>query len=115
MEGKGGIGVKEKPSKKSGVVECIDCHKGVVSKKKDTFDTIKKRCIECHDQSYGEMAIRWKATHEELLKRLAPKLAKVKEEIEKVEKRGRPYLRLQEALWRGGVQLPVGQEGRWDS
>ena len=88
MEGKGGLGVKDKPSNKLGVVECIDCHKGVVSKKKDSFDTIKKRCMECHDQSYGDMAARWKTASEELLKKLTPKLANVKEEIEKVEKRG---------------------------
>jgi hypothetical protein len=88
VEGKGGLGVKEKPSIKLGVVECVDCHKGVVSKKKETFDTIKKRCIECHDQSYGEMAVRWKTTSEELVKKVAPKLVRVKEEIEKIEKRG---------------------------
>jgi hypothetical protein len=88
VEGKGGLGAKEKPSIKLGVVECVDCHKGVVSKKKETFDTIKKRCIECHDQSYGEMAVRWKTTSEELVKKVVPKLLRVKEEIEKIEKRG---------------------------
>ena len=70
------------------VVECIDCHRGVAAKKKDTFDAIKKRCIECHDQSYGEMAIRWKATSEDLLKKLAPKLAQVKGEIDRIDRRG---------------------------
>ena len=88
VEGKGGIGIKEKPSNKLGVVECVDCHKGVVSKKKDVFDTLKKRCIECHDQSYGEMAVRWKTTSEELLKKVGQKMGRVKEEIDKVEKRG---------------------------
>ncbi|OGP89679.1 MAG: hypothetical protein A2156_00515 [Deltaproteobacteria bacterium RBG_16_48_10] len=88
VEGKGGLGVKEKPSNKLGVVECIDCHKGVLSKKKDTFDAIKKRCIECHDQSYGETAVRWKTTGEDLLKKVVPKLEQVKEEIDKIEKRG---------------------------
>jgi hypothetical protein len=88
IQGKGGIGVKERPSNKLDVVECIDCHRGVPAKKKDTFDGIKKRCIECHDQSYGEMAVRWKTTYEELLKKLAPKLAQVKEEIERIDRRG---------------------------
>jgi len=88
MEGKGGLGVKEKPSKKLGVVECVECHKGVVSKKKDTLDTIKKRCVECHDQGYGEMALRWKAKSEEILKKVAPKLDQIREEIDKVDKRG---------------------------
>jgi hypothetical protein len=60
----------------------------VVAKRKDTFDTMKKRCIECHDQSYGEMAVQWKTTSEELLKKLTPKIAQVKEEINRIEKRG---------------------------
>ena len=88
LEGKGGLGVKENPSKKLGTVQCIDCHKGVVSKKKESFDTIKKRCIECHDPSYGDIAVRWKTADDELLKKLAPKLEQVREEIEKIEKRG---------------------------
>jgi hypothetical protein len=88
LEGKGGLGVKENPSKKLGTVQCIDCHKGVVSKKKESFDTIKKRCIECHDPSYGDIAVRWKTADDELLKKLAPKLDQVREEIEKIEKKG---------------------------
>jgi hypothetical protein len=88
VQGKGGIGVKERPSNKLDVVECIDCHRGVPVKKKDNFDAIKKRCIECHDQSYGEMAAQWKSTSEESLKKLAPKLAQVKEEIEKIDRQG---------------------------
>jgi hypothetical protein len=87
FQGKGGVGVKERPSNKLDVVECIDCHRGVPVKKKDNFDAIKKRCIECHDQSYGEMAVRWKTTPEEFLKKLAPKLAHVMEEIERIDRR----------------------------
>ena len=88
VQGRGGIGVKERPSSKLDVVECIDCHRGVPAKKKDTLDAIKKRCIECHDQSYGEMVIRWKTASEELLKKGTPKINKVREEIERIEKRG---------------------------
>jgi len=88
VQGKGGIGIKERPSNKLDVVECIDCHRGVSTKKKDTFDAIKKRCIECHDQSYGEMAVRWKTASEGLLKKVAPKIDKVREEIGKIELRG---------------------------
>ena len=87
VQGKGGIGVKERPSNKLDVVECIDCHQGVAAKKKDTFDAIKKRCIECHDQSYGEMVVRWKTTSEDLLKKVAPKIDRVREEIEKIDRR----------------------------
>jgi len=88
MEGKAGLGVKEKPSVKLGKVDCVDCHQGVPSKKKDTLDAITKRCIECHDKGYGDTALRWKTTNEDLLKKLVPKLQQVKEEIDKVEKRG---------------------------
>ncbi|OGP98332.1 MAG: hypothetical protein A2026_10735 [Deltaproteobacteria bacterium RBG_19FT_COMBO_46_12] len=88
VQGKGGIGVKERPSNKLDVVECMDCHRGVAAKKKDTFDAIKKRCIECHDQSYGEKVVRWKASSEGLLKKVSPKIDKVREEIGKIELRG---------------------------
>ena len=87
VQGKGGIGVKERPSNKLDVVECIDCHRGVAAKKRDTFDAIKKRCIECHDQSYGEMVVRWKSASEDLLKKVAPKIDRVREEIEKIDRR----------------------------
>ena len=87
VQGKGGIGVKERPSSKLDVVECIDCHRGVVAKKKDTFDAIKKRCIECHDQSYGEMLVRWRTTSEDWLKKVDPKIDKVKEEIDRIDRR----------------------------
>jgi len=88
VQGKGGIGVvKERPSNKLDVVECIDCHRGVSVKKKDTLEAIKKRCIECHDPSYGEMVVRWKTASEDLLKKVAPKIDRVREEIEKIDRR----------------------------
>jgi len=91
--GRGGIGIHERPSNKLDVVECTDCHRGVPAKKKDTFDTIKKRCIECHDQSYGEMATRWKTVSEGLLKKVAPKIDKVREEIGRIEfRRGHTFV-----------------------
>jgi len=93
IQGKGGIGIKERPSNKLDVVECIDCHRDVTTKKKDTFDAIKKRCIECHDQSYGEMAARWKSVSEGLLKKVIPKINKVREEIGRIElRRGHTFV-----------------------
>lgn len=88
VQGKGGIGVKERPSNKLDVVECVDCHRGVSAKKKDSFEAIKKRCIECHDQSYSEIAVRWKTASEELIKKVSPKIDRVRGEIEKIERRG---------------------------
>jgi hypothetical protein len=70
------------------VVECIDCHRGVIAKNKETFDAIKKQCIECHDQSYSEIAVRWKTASEELMKKVSPKIDRVRGEIEKIERRG---------------------------
>ena len=69
-------------------VQCIDCHSGVAAKKKETFDAIKKRCVECLDQSYGDMAVQWKTTSEQLLKKTAQKMAEVKAEIDRIELRG---------------------------
>ena len=93
VQGKGAVGVKERPSNKLDVVECIDCHRGVTAKKKDTFDAIKSRCIECHDQSYGEMLVQWKATAEGLLKQVSPKIDSVREEIGRIElRRGHTFV-----------------------
>lgn len=88
LEGKGGIGVKERPSNKLEKLECVDCHPGVTQKKKESFDTIKKRCIECHDQGYGEKAVQWKHTYENLLKKTTPRINQVREEIERIDQRG---------------------------
>jgi hypothetical protein len=88
VHGKGGIGVKDRPSSKLNVVGCGDCHAGVSARKKDTFDTLKKRCIECHDQSYGEMAVRWKTTSEDHLKKVATKLQRVRGEIDRIDRMG---------------------------
>jgi hypothetical protein len=88
VQGKGGIGVKEKPSSKLGVVECIDCHRGIPAKKKDSLDDIKKRCIECHDQSYGDKLMQWKKNSDGWLSKLTPKIEKVREEIRRTEVRG---------------------------
>lgn len=88
IQGKGGIGVKDRPSNKLDVVECVDCHQNVPAKKKGTFDAIQKRCIACHDQSYGEIVVKWKSTSETMLKALEPKLARVKEEIDRMDRRG---------------------------
>jgi hypothetical protein len=59
-----------------------------LAKKKDSFDAIRKRCIQCHDQSYGEMVVRWKATCENMLKELDPKLTQSKEEIDRIARLG---------------------------
>jgi hypothetical protein len=65
----------------------------VSAKKKDNFEAIKKRCISCHDQSYGEMAVRWKAVSEGLLKKVAPKIDRVREEIRRIElRRGHTFV-----------------------
>ena len=88
VEGKGGLGVQEKPSVKLDKVQCLDCHPGVAAKKKDAFDAIQKRCVECHDKSYSETAAQWKTKSEQLLKQTAEKMKQVKAEIDRIELRG---------------------------
>ena len=80
------------------IKECNECHKGEgVALNHDADWTRGHRllagkgganCIECHDQSYGEMVVRWKATSEDMLKKLDPKLAQVREEIDRMDRRG---------------------------
>jgi hypothetical protein len=88
VEGKGGLGVQEKPSVKLDKVQCLDCHPGVTARKKDAFDAIQKRCVECHDQSYGDTAAQWKSKSDLQLKQTAEKMKQVKAEIDRIELRG---------------------------
>ncbi len=97
VQGKGGIAVSEKPSIKLGVVDCVDCHRGLTPKKKASFNEIRKRCIECHDQRHGEMLVAWRQASQELINKVYPKIKRVREEIEAIERRGGhtfPYRKL---------------------
>ena len=88
VEGKGGLGVQEKPSVKLDKVQCLDCHPGVTARKRDSFEAIQKRCVECHDKSYGDIAAQWKSKSEQQLKQTAEKMKQVKAEIDRIELRG---------------------------
>jgi len=88
VEGKGGLGVQEKPSVKLDKVQCLDCHSGVAAKKKEAFDVVQKRCVECHDKSYGDTAAQWLSKSEQWLKQTAEKMKQVKAEIDRIELRG---------------------------
>ena len=88
LQGKGGIGVKDTPSIKLTATKCTDCHTGTMAKRKDPFDTLQKRCIQCHDESYGELANEWKLTSDDLLKKTFTKMQQVREQIRKIERDG---------------------------
>lgn len=85
--GKGGIGVQERSSPKLGKVECTHCHPSVSEKKRESFEKIKERCLECHDRTYAERLFEWKKAMDELLKKVEPKLEKAKEGIHRAELR----------------------------
>ncbi|MFB0508295.1 MAG: cytochrome c3 family protein [Thermodesulfobacteriota bacterium] len=88
FSGKTGIGVEDLPSIKVDVVECVDCHRSIAEGQKESFKAIRATCIKCHDESYGKMAEDWKSTADELLKRTSSKLKRIKEHIQRLEKRG---------------------------
>ena len=88
VEGKGGLGAQEKPSVKLDKVQCLDCHPGVTARKKDAFDAIQKRCVECHDKAYSDIAAQWRTQTEGLLNQTAEKMKQVKAEIDRIELRG---------------------------
>lgn len=46
-------------------------------------------CIQCHDESYGNIAEIWKFTADSLIKKTEPKLKKIREEIQRLEKMGK--------------------------
>ncbi len=87
--GKTGIDVEDLPSLKADVVECSDCHRSVTEGIEESLASIKANCIQCHDESYGDIAERWKSTADALIKKIEPRLKKVKEEIQKIERLGK--------------------------
>jgi hypothetical protein len=87
--GKTGIGVEDLPSLKADIVECLDCHRNVAGGIEESLTSIKANCIRCHDESYGDIAQRWKITADLLVKMTEPKLKKIREEIQKLERMGR--------------------------
>jgi copper chaperone CopZ len=88
IQGKGGLGAKDTASVKVNVTKCTDCHTGITANRKDSFDTLKIRCIKCHDESYGELASEWKSTSEDLLKKTFAKMQQVREQIQRIERDG---------------------------
>ena len=87
--GKTGIGVEDLPSLKVDVVECVDCHRNVAEGIEESLSSIKANCIQCHDESYGDIAERWKSTADGLIKKTEPKLKKIREEIQRLERMGK--------------------------
>jgi hypothetical protein len=88
LQGKGGLGVKDSPSVKLNVTKCTDCHTGTMAKQKDSFDKLQKRCVKCHDESYGELAAEWRSISDDLLKKTFTKMQHVREQIQKIERDG---------------------------
>jgi hypothetical protein len=87
--GKTGIGVEDLPSLKADVVECMDCHRNVVEGIKESLASIKANCIQCHDESYGDIAERWKSTADAFIKNIEPRLEKIRKEIQKLDRMGK--------------------------
>lgn len=111
IDGRGGIGVKDRPSKKSGAVSCLDCHPGVTARKKDTFEDMVKRCIECHDPSYGEMAVQWRTKFGEVLKKVGEKLEKVRGEIDRIDRLGGHTFVYRKLFGEAGFNYDLAKKG----
>jgi len=71
------------------VVECSDCHRNVAEGIEESLSSVKATCIECHDESYGAMADRWKSAALSLIEKTEPRLNKIREEIRRFERMGK--------------------------
>jgi hypothetical protein len=58
------------------------------------------------------MAVQWKTTSEELLKKVTPKMAQVKEEIDRIEKRGGHTFVYQKLFGEAEVNYNLAKNGR---
>jgi len=111
VQGKGGIGVNERPSNKLDVVKCVDCHRRVTERKKEAFDEMKNRCVGCHDQSYAELLVQWKRTSEALIRKVSLKIKQVRDEIEAIERRGGHTFAYRKLLGEAEVNYDLAKKG----
>ena len=67
----------------------MDCHRNVAEGIKESLNSIKAYCIQCHDESYGGIADRWKSTAELLVRKTELRLNKMRSEIQQLERMGK--------------------------
>ncbi len=87
--GKAALRVEDSPSFKANIVGCRDCHERILEGLESGFQRVKGKCIECHDESYGEIVSDWSLTAEALVRDLEPRISKIKEEIRVLERKGK--------------------------
>ncbi len=89
FQGRTAIGVEASPSFKVGITECGDCHQGVPEGLESGLRQIREACIGCHEESYGEIVSDWKSTADSLVRHLEPRTARIREEIQNQERKGK--------------------------
>lgn len=87
--GKMAVGVDDMPSFKATIIECDDCHRGLLEGGELGFRQVKARCIECHDESYGDILSTWKKTADDLIRGLEPRLTKIETVVQDLERKGK--------------------------
>ncbi|MFQ6033025.1 MAG: hypothetical protein ACE5K2_08910, partial [Candidatus Zixiibacteriota bacterium] len=78
----------------------------------ESFKAVRSNCIKCHDESYGKIAEDWKATADELLKRVDPELKRTKERIQRLEKQGKHTFVFTKLLGDAEYNLNLVREGK---
>jgi hypothetical protein len=87
--GKTAIGVPDSSSFKVGLSGCRDCHKMILEGLESGFRQVRAACIECHDETFGEILLDWKRTADSLTRDLEPRIASIKEKIRRLERKGK--------------------------
>ena len=89
----------------------MDCHRNVAEGIKESLNSIKAYCIQCHDESYGGIADRWKSTAELLVRKTELRLNKMRSEIQQLERMGKHTFAFTKSFGDAEYNLLPGQEG----
>ncbi len=92
-------------------VACIDCHN--LKEKAHTVETLKDKCVECHEAGYDDLLIQWEKDLLEKESILTLKVSELKDKIESIKLLGKELPKNSENLLRRAeLVLKATGEGR---
>ncbi len=92
-------------------LKCTDCHN--FKEKMHTVETIKDKCVECHEKGYDELLIKWEKDLLQAESDLTLKVSELKEKIETSKLLGKQLPKnAEEQLKKAEIILKATGEGR---
>jgi hypothetical protein len=85
FKGAGVNGIPATPDPMFKKVACTDCHTAIKQGKKASPETIKTKCVRCHDKDYAAMVDDWRATNKNIQTTYSASLSTIGNEIVAIE------------------------------